>query len=679
MSFRRVSSIVFVFGFACSCLAAESELNCSHLINSSRLKSKTALLLKPIETWADTDLLNNDLDIEVTHATSNIAGSNTMTLRSLLNNLNQFTFRLANTFTISSILLDGRNIPFTRLDSVTVRANFDFAYAFGQTFILKINYGGPATAGAGFGSIVFTTQNSQPLDFTLSEPYYSYTWWPSKDDNDDKALNKIAVTVPSTQKVAANGRLLGTDAVAGGKLKFRYQCSYPMVDYLLMFSATNYNEWSTTFNFPGGSMPLRFMIFPTNDTAGNRTSWENCSLMLGVFESKFGFYPFRNDQYGIYQFGFGGGMEHQTFTGQGGFGESLTSHELGHQWWGDMITCKFWGDIWLNEGFATYCEAIYLQYKAGSTGFPALKTAMAARKPTAYTGSVFRYDTSSTGAIFSSNYAYRKGSWVLHMLRKIAGETEFWQILANYRGLYQYDSATTADFQNVAEATTGQDLDWFFQPWVYEIGGVRYSLATQNQTLNGTNYLMLQIGQTQSGTYPTYRMPIDVRYTDSSGAQLKVILNSARTQWYAIPTNSTASAVTLDNDGWILTTGTTQAGTFAPGPPKVIAISTRPRLDRNLGVIQISFSSDVNLTETDFELRSSRGTPIPFLFAYDNVTFTAKLKPSASATRAGAKLTVKDTITAVISGMVLDGEVSGPKYVLPSGDGLPGGNSIFAF
>lgn len=661
-----------------------SGAHCGRELAAERLFSAKASgrAPKPLDTWADTDLLSNDLDIEAVYATQNISGSNTMKIKSLVANLSEFTFRLADTFSISSVTLDGRPITFTRLDPINVRANFDIPAGLNQEVTLQITYGGPATAGGGFGSIVFTTQNSQQLIYTLSEPFYSYTWWPSKDDNDDKALNKIAVTVPNTMKVAANGLLQGVDAVAGNKLKYRYSCSYPMTDYLLFFSATNYTDWTLQYNYGTGLMPVRFMIYPASDTTANRTAWENSLNMLTVFENRYGAYPFRNDQYGIYQFNYGGGMEHQTFTGQGTFSESVTAHELGHQWWGDMVTCRTWHDIWLNEGFATYSEAVWLQYRPGSTGWPALTSAMSSRKPTAWTGTVYRTDISSTNTIFSSNYAYRKGGWVLHMLRRILGETKFWNVLAEWRNRFQYASATTADFIDTAEDVAGQDLNWFFDPWVFQIGGVRYGVGSTTVTSNGRTYLVLKVNQTQSSTYPKFRMPVDLRFTDGSGTRNMVIWNpAAASAWYVIPITGSASGITLDPDGWILTTGTQQASTFTAGPPKIVEIYPQPGpgSEQVMEQFRVTFHTPVNCTVNDFELRTSTNQIIPISFSYSSATNTAIITPNAEVDDPQLTLTVKDTITAVNSGMALDGEVAGPSYSLPTGDGLAGGPAVFRF
>lgn len=657
---------------------------CSHAHSAAKRSAPIPSYLRPLETWDATDVLRNDVDIDVTHATSTIAGSNTFTIRAIEQGLSEFTFRLADTFTISEVRVNGTLATFTRLDPANVRVQLGQSFNSGAQFTLKVTYAGPATAGAGFGSISFTTQNGQPLVCTLSEPYYSYTWWPNKDDNTDKALNSLAVTVPNGMKVAANGVLQSTTPVGATKTKWSYRCDYPMVDYLLFFSTTNYNQWTRTAPLLSGqNMLYNFMIYPASDNATNRANWEKVIQMIPVFESKYGPYPFRNEQYGIYQFAFGGGMEHQTWSGQGGTGftgESLSAHELGHQWWGDMVTCGTWGDIWLNEGFATYSEALWAELKPGSTGLAALKSAMSSRKPTADTGTVFRYDTSSTGAIFSSNYAYRKGAWVLHMLRKILGDSQFFQALAAYRAAHEGGAATTPDFVAIVEQVAGRDMDWFFNPWIYDPGAVSYRSSSTMTTANGRSYLLVKLEQTQSTTYPTYNMPVDLRYTVGGNAITTTVQNEARTEHYVIPVSGTATGLTVDPDGWILTR-TLAAGTFTAGPPAIVQVSPTPgnANDMDWGVFTVTFHTPVTCAATDFELKTTSGINVPFTFWYSSTTQTATILPIIDLAADGMRLTVKDTIKAVNSNLALDGEVQGPTYAIPSGNGQPGGAAVFTF
>src|SRR5262249_52979922 len=161
------------------------------------------------------------------------------------------------------------------------------------------------------------------------------------------------------------------------------------------FAATNFSTWTRQFNHPGGSMPVVFNVYPGDDTSATRASLDKVITMLGTLGDLYGPYPFINEKDGVYEFNFGGGMEHQTDTGQGFFDEVVTVHELGHQWWGDNVTCKTWSDIWLNEGFATYTEALWEEHKPGSTGFPALRSAMVGRR-WGTSGTVYRTVTTSS-------------------------------------------------------------------------------------------------------------------------------------------------------------------------------------------------------------------------------------------------------------------------------------------
>lgn len=631
-----------------------------------------------------TDVLNYNLNIEIVLSPRNLIGNNTITARVLQDGVNFFRFRLRDNFTINALRLDGRNITFTREDIVVVRANFDRPYNTGETFNLYIEYSGVPVS-RGFGSIEFTTRSSGAVIVaTLSEPWYAYTWWPAKDENTDKALLTFSLTVPNTMRVAANGMQQGVDTLSGNRLRYRFQHTYPIVPYLVSFAATNYNTWSRTFTYQGNSMPVDFYIYPEagNDTPGNRAAWELCIPMLGTFSDLYGLYPFFNERYGIYQFQFGGGMEHQTLSGQGGFGESLTAHELAHQWWGDMVTCATWHDIWLNEGFATYSEALWQEFKPGSSGFPALKAAMQNRRPSSVNGSVYRYDISSINTIFSSTFSYNKGAWVLHQLRHVVGTETFFNILAEYRRQYEYGSATTDQFIEVAEQVYGQDLNWFFDKWVYGTGALAYQWGWQSTTVNGKNYLLVSLNQTQSASFGTYAMPVDIRFNANGVRENRRIWNDALTQHYVLPTNGTASNVTLDEDEWLLKTGVTSAN-YSPGPPKIVETLPEPGAKREYGVsqVRVTFHTPVQAAAADFTVTGNRTGNQTFTYSYDNLNNTAILSFSDSLPLDSYTVQIRDTVRAVNSNQTLDGEINNPLHPasLPSGDGIPGGTAQVRF
>jgi len=428
----------------------------------------------------ETDVLHYRLDFEVLPRSRFLGGSNTMTVRCRENGVTAFRFWLHSAMSIDSVRIDGSRAQWRRLDGATLEVELGRSFDADEVFELEVVYEGyPVTTG--LASIVFETQNGSPVVSTLSEPWFSYTWWPVKEDSRDKATGEMLITVPNGLTVVSNGVLVDVDALPGDKRRFHWSTGYPMSPYLFAFSATRYTTFDDTFIFGQGSMPVEFFIYPGSDTAENRIGWLRSVEMLSTFSDIFGLYPFIDEKYAIYQFPWGGGMEHQTVTGQGGFSESLTAHELAHQWWGDMVTCATWSDIWLNEGFATYSEALWFEHRSGTSDPGALRTWMAIRRPTEFDDSVYVYDTSDVRRIFSGNYSYRKGGWVLHMLRGVVGTETFFATLDAYRQRFEYLTADTDDFRAVAEVVSGRDLGWFFDQWVYNGGAPAYSFGWQER------------------------------------------------------------------------------------------------------------------------------------------------------------------------------------------------------
>jgi aminopeptidase N len=633
-------------------------------------------------TRADTDVLHYNLDIEIDPGAQWIGGSNTMTVESLVNGLTLFPFRLSSTFTITALTVNGSAAAWTRVDSATLEVTLDRTYNTGEQFQLFVAYDGNPVGG-GFGSIQFTTQSGQPIVWTLSEAWYAYTWWPAKDDNRDKATADLRFTVPDSMVVASNGTLQSVTPLPGSKHRYYWKTEYQTATYLYAFTATNYNFYTDTFHFPGGSMPVEMYIFPSSDTSSNRNEWWKMVDMLGVFSNLYGLYPFTNEKYGMAQFGWGGGMEHQTITFQSGFWESVTAHELGHQWWGDTVTCATWHDIWLNEGFATYSEALWFEFETGVSNPTALHNHMDSRRPSDVNGTVYCYDISSMSRIFSTNFSYRKPAWVLHQLRHVVGDDTFFDILAAYRTAFEYGSATTAEFQDVAENVADRDLDWFFDPWVYDVGAPKYRYGWTPHTVGGQDYVELYVSQVQSSSYPVFPMPIDIETVTGGGTTTHVVWNDAKTEHLLFAVDGPVNQLDFDPDEWILREGLSTTS-FVPGPPKIVATTPQPGavLRRGeTGLIEIAFHKDVAAAASDFAITGMYGGAQPFSFSYDSQTFTATLLPAVFLPFDIYTLTIDDNIVGIQSGNALDGELKNPAAPkgLPSGDGLAGGDGKIVF
>jgi len=650
-------------------------------IQRTRMAPGVALLE---EFAGDTDVQHYQLDLEIDPAGQWIGGANTMTVASTVNNLTKFRFRLAKEFTISALKVSGVDASYVRLDDATLEVTLDRPYNVAEQFPLYVAYNGYPTSGGIFGSIEFRTRNGAPEVWTLSEPWFAYTWWPAKDDLTDKTTADLWFTVPNTMKVASNGLLQGIDNVPNNKVRYRWKTEYQTVDYLYCFATTNYDTVDSTWIYGIYNMPLRFFIYPEHNTQQNRDAWLKTREMLTTFSEHYALYPFVNEKFGMCEVGFGGGMEHQTMVSQGGFWESITAHELSHQWWGDMVTCATWHDIWLNEGFATYSEAIWAEFKPGSPGKPALLSAMAGRRPSNVNGTVYCYDISDPNRIFSYNFSYLKPGWVLHMLRHVVGDQKFFDILLAWRAAYLYKSGTTADFQAVAEGVAGRSLDWFFQPWIYKVGAPAYQYAWQEHNVNGRSYVEVYVKQVQQAPYPLFPMPIDIVPTVGGKPETHVVWSDAAAEHLLFQvTGPGVTSLAFDPEKWILWTSAT-AVSFVQGPPKMVEAVPAPGAEADppgVPKLDLTFHKNVLTAAGDYTLVGEKTGPVTLNFAYNGQSFRTTLTPIAALPPDAYTLTARDQITDVLSGQALDGELTDPwaPQSLPSGDGLPGGNAILKF
>lgn len=647
----------------------------------------TVALAAPPADYDDVDLLHNDLNIEIIPASGWLGGSNTMTFASAVNGLTQVRVRLQNIFAINSVRVGATAVNASQLDSVHLTVFLDRAYNVGEVFDITVEYEG-FPQNNGFDSILFTTQGGNPIVSTLSETDFAYTWWPTKDDSRDKATADLRFTVPTSMSVASNGSLMSVTAAPGaaGRRTWYWKTNYPIATYLVSFAATNYNRFSGSYDWGGGVMPLEFFIYPGSDTAGNRNAWLQTGQMLATFRTVFGLYPFINEKYGIYQFPFGGGMEHQTMTGQGTFNESVTAHELGHQWWGDMVTCAFWNDIWLNEGFATYSEALWIERKPGNLGEASLHAAMVPRRPSSVNGSVYIFEPLNNGdisRIFSTSFSYRKPAWVLHMLRRIVGHDAFFEVLAQYRAQFEFGSATTDEFIAVAESVHGSDLNWFFDPWVFNVGAPAYQRASRTITAGNQMYVELMVRQVQSASYPIFTMPMDVELFINNVTSTRTIWNSAAQQWYLLPVSAAPTTVTLDPRPWVLATSNLSTS-FVEGPPKVVATDPAPGTEMATGFagpISVVFHKNVTAAAADYSLARDGAGPVAVSFAYSSATKTATLTPTGPLAGGDYTLTIAESVRDPLSNRQLDGEMADPlsSASFPTGDGLAGGSAVVRF
>ncbi|NOZ75810.1 MAG: T9SS type A sorting domain-containing protein, partial [FCB group bacterium] len=372
---------------------------------------------------------------------------------------------------------------------------------------------------------------------------------PCKDDPSDKADSvDMVITVPAGLVVASNGLLDRTAAGNDGTTTYYWKERYPIATYLVSIAIYPYTVWDDTYVGldTTESMLLQFFSYPDhiNQLENNYLRTKD---MIHAFAQRYGEYPFINEKYGHAEFGWGGGMEHQTITSVGGWGLDLLSHELAHQWWGDMVTCTDFHHIWLNEGFATYSQAIWWESQDGPTGYHSFINT----RRYYGAGTVYVEEPTSVGAIFDYNLSYAKGAWVLHMLRHVVGDSTFFEILQTYGSdpQFRYNSATTEQFRDVCESVSGMDLHPFFQQWIYESYYPNYTVGY----FQSGDTLHVEIGQTSTGG-TIFTMPIDLEIHGIDSVFTTVVQNSTSSETYAIPLPPAFQVINviLDPEQWIL-------------------------------------------------------------------------------------------------------------------------------
>ncbi len=472
-----------------------------------------------------------------------------------LTNMNSVTFDMATALVVSSVTMNSTNLTFNQ-SNYELNITLPSTLTTGNSATVIITYAGspPQAEGA------FTRGNHSgtPVIFTLSEPFGARDWWPCKQDLNDKIDSfDIYITCPSAYIGVSNG-LLQSQTTSGGNITRHFKHNYPIPAYLISLNVTNY----VTYNIQAGLgttqnpfFPINNYLYPESNTTAVQTAINQTVPVMNVFEQKFGFYPYRNEQYGHVQFGWNGGMEHTTMSSMGSWGRSLIAHELAHQWFGDKITCGTWRDIWLNEGFAEYLAGLVVESLDGVPSFISWKASKINNITSVVNGAVYLTETEALNVnrIFSSRLTYNKGSMVVHMLRWKMGDANFYQAVQNYLNdsNLAYGYAITSDLKAHLEAVHGSNLDEFFNDWVYNQGYPTYTITAQNW---GAGQAKITVNQTQSDPSVTYfEMPLEIRLSGAGGLTHDVVVNNTGNgQEFIVSVPFVVTGVTFDPNKHII-------------------------------------------------------------------------------------------------------------------------------
>lgn len=515
------------------------------------------------------DVLDYKINVDIRNCfispyPKNFTGSVIITFRvdSTLNSINLYAVN--SSLVISSVGLSG--VSFTH-SSNTLTITLDSTYNPGKVKQVRINYQHQNVSDGAFyanGGFVFTD----------CEPEGARKWFPCWDRPYDKATIDLTAKVPANAKLGSNGKLVDS-TLTGDSLYYHWKSRDPIATYLMVMSAkVNYNLDIVYWLRPStdnDSIPIRFYY----NSGENPTPIKNIIRnMTSYYSSKFGEHPFEKNGFATLNSDFfWGGMENQTLTSlcPGCWTEWLVSHEFAHQWFGDMITCGTWGDIWLNEGFATYCEALWAE---NTSGYSSYKNNIIGDANTYFSGNtgnpIYRPDwinnTPPVGQLFNTAMTYCKPSAVLHMLRYTMGDSAFFRAIKSYAldsVNFKFKSVVTDDFASSISQSFGADLTWFVDEWYKQPNHPVYQNYYQFVDLGGGNWAVgFQARQTQTNT-PFHRMPVVLKITFTSGPDTSIrVDNTSNNQVWWWTFNRMPSTFAFDpNNDIVLKQGTTTSGT----------------------------------------------------------------------------------------------------------------------
>lgn len=424
---------------------------------------------------------------------------------------------------INSVMLaDGTALKFKydgKAENDNLEVTLDRVYKSGEDVSVKVDYrttfvnkADAETDLGGFGKglrFIKPTEdqpNKPRQIWSQGESEFNRYWFPSYDTPNDFRTSELKATVAKPFTVVSNGKLISTTENTDGTRTFYWKMDTPYTNYLTSIVVGEYTPVEQSYD----GIPIINFGY-TNETKEVAATVKNLPDMVKFFSEKTGIrYPYPKYSQ-VFVEDFGGGMENISATTQieemihdertllDEDSDSLQAHELAHQWFGNLVTCRDWGQIWLNESFATYLDALYTEHSKGHDEFlySNVRDNQTQYYNTWNSGNrrpIVTKNYANKDAMFDT-YAYPRGAAVLHMLRVQLGDELFWKSLTHYLKSNMNQPVSTEDLRVAIEETTGQSMDWFFDQWLYRMGHPIFEV-TQNYDV-ATKKLTLDVKQTQ--------------------------------------------------------------------------------------------------------------------------------------------------------------------------------------
>ena len=503
-----------------------------------RMEHGTPQPLERIDSTHSWDALTYNVDFRIFPDLEYLQATVEMTL-AVEETLSTIDYHL-HAFSVDSVLLNGVRVDFSR-DGDLLLVDPGYTCYPGEELTLLTCYQGEPQLTPGMGSL---GMHFGSTIYTVSDPWGTRNWIACYDEPFDKAFFSLRAVVPQPWVVASNGTLTGTEEFGDSLIAYQYDHAHLISTYLMTLTASSYATWQDEVD----DTPLNYWVYPHHLSAAQE-DFSTVPQMFTFFQDTFGEYPF--ECYGMAEapiYGGMGAMEHQTcttlghglITGQHTY-EMIVAHELSHMWWGDALTHVAFAEMWLHEGFATYCEALYYQFISGGEEdalfeyMEFVRSTYLAWQSGHPSQPLPIYDP-PLEYLFSA-LTYEKAACVLQTLRTYIGDDAFLQGLRDWYAAFQYENICTADFRSVMEAASGEELGPFMEQWIYSPGYPQFEHLSTSYPLPGDSTLVsLSVSQTSMfGNLFTPRVPVSITTTVGAFEELVQITGAADHYLFRLP------------------------------------------------------------------------------------------------------------------------------------------------
>ena len=586
--------------FICACLwstcfiahAQQAGIFRDRQVHHSSGSNQRTTVADPAEDEYDVKYVKFNLN--VTNTSTALSGDVTTTAKVTASSMASYVFELDTAYTIDSAKINGVLYTVGGTDSIR-SISLGTPLVSGSIFTVQVFYHG-AIASSGLYSIgglynLFDPTWGANTLFTVSEAYHANKWWPCKQSLQDKIDSvDMWITVPDSLKAGSNGALQAVTPIDATHARYEWKERYPIDYYLISFAVAPYTDYSYYMHFTGSTDSMLIQNYVYSNPAflpAYKNIFDSVGLMINYFSGLFGTYPFIKEKFGHSIVYWGGGEEHQTMTTLGSVSVDVgtIAHELGHEWFGDNVTCGTWRDIMMNEGVASYVTYLYYDHFYSSPASALSYISYFQSNVKTYdTGSVYVDDTTSELRILDGRLTYGKGACVLHTLRSVVNnDSDYFHIFRNYQLAHSGGNGTIEDFKNSAETLLGTvvngiNLDTFFNQWFYLQGFPIYTLHW-NQ-VGSDVYIHLIQATSDPASVPLFKVPLDIRLHSLSGDTIIRVLDDQSIQDFHFTWSNTVASTFLDPNYWLIyklfsnvhdhTLGvqeeTTEAVTLIPNP-----------------------------------------------------------------------------------------------------------------